>query len=941
MDSKKSLEQQNMEKKSLVTGLLAHVDAGKTTLAEAILYTTGQVRSLGRVDHQDCFLDTDSIERARGITIFSKEAHATYHNVELTLLDTPGHVDFSAEMERALSVIDLGILVVSGSDGVQGHTNTLWKLLERYQIPTILFVNKMDQPQANHDEILSSIQKKLSGNIVEFVHDKTEEFYENLSVCDEELLEEYLENACIEKESIVDAISERKVFPVIFGSALHLEEIDTLLSIIEEYAPVPEYPEEFAARVFKITRDDSGKRMTHMKITGGTLLPKQILSNENHLKEGEEIWQEKVDQLRRYDGTRFIPLSEAKAGEIVAVTGLTKTFAGEGLGEETVSEETSLEPVLEYSLILPEGVDAAQALPKLKMLEEEDPKLHIVYQEQGKEIHIQVMGQIQTQILKDKIKERFDMDISFGNGRIVYKETILTPSYGIGHFEPLRHYAECQLLLEPGERGSGIQFATLCSEDLLNKNWQRLIRTHVEETIHPGVLTRSEVTDLRVILMTGKAHPKHTEGGDFRQATYRAIRNGLRKAQNVLLEPVYRFTMEVPTECVGRAMTDIEKLYGNPEPPQMEGDICILSGKAPVSTFKDYQLELQAYTAGRGRLSLVPDGYMPCHNTEEVVEHFGYDPEADVRRPTGSVFCAHGAGFQVPWDEVASMAHMECPLDMDEVLEHWTKRTLEENPEKEELTNYIKLGKSAEQPDIPLSGAKVRKSSDFISVEEIDAIMNSTFRQSGGDSGHYRRYHRGSKNNRKYGQTNSQKLAGAGGTQSGENTYIPPKKVEAPKKRYFLVDGYNIIFAWKELKDLAQNNIDSARDKLIDICCDYQGYTQDTLILVYDAYKVKGNMGSEYKHHNIYVVYTKEAETADAYIEKTTRELAGKNHVTVATSDGLEQMIIWGNGAYRMSAREFEEAYRDSHNKMKESYLNKESKLSNNPFGNIKIADEE
>lgn len=922
----------------LVIGLLAHVDAGKTTLAEGILYKCGEIRSLGRVDHQDCFLDTDEVERSRGITIFSKEAHASWKNLELTILDTPGHVDFSSEMERTLSVLDAAVLVISGADGVQGHTQTLWRLLQRYQIPTFLFVNKMDLPQSNRESILKELQKKLGSGCVDFQDQET--LYEELSLCHEDLLEEYLETESISEDLISDMIGERCVFPVYFGSALNVEKdvadsIDDLLDGLAALAPIPEYPEEFGARVFKITRDDTGKRLTHLKITGGRLLPKQLISGRSstgaaaHSGAGgdvpgdsEEVWQEKADQLRSYRGDRFIPMTEGLAGEIVAVTGLTKTFAGQGLGMETENEIPSLEPVLEYRIELPEGVDGSQALPKFRILEEEDPQLHIVWQEEGKEIHVQVMGQIQTQVLKDKILERFGMDVGFGNGRIVYRETIFKPSYGIGHFEPLRHYAEVGLLLEPGEPGSGIQFASVCSEDVLDKNWQRLIRTHVEETIHPGVLTRSEVTDLRVILVTGRAHPKHTEGGDFRQATYRAIRNALRKAENVLLEPMYRFVLEVPTEYIGRAMMDVERAFGKPGTPVVDGEYSILVGRVPVSTFQDYQLELQAYTSGRGRLTLALDGFAPCHNAEEVVEGFGYDPEGDVRRPTGSVFCAHGAGFQVPWDEVENYAHTECTIDLEGLMAKWESSG--EGAEDLLKSGKVAVKSSDELLDKPLAGAKMKKASGVISVEEIDAILASTFRKQSEDNGRYKRYH---KNSRRFGKepvVSSPKL--------------PPKKL-TPTKGYFLVDGYNMIFAWKELSELAESTIDGARDRLIDICCDYQGYIGDTLILVFDAYKVKGNVGSVSKIGNIYVVYTKEAETADAYIERATHELAGSNRVTVATSDRLEQMIIWGNGALRMSAGEFEKAYEESHRQMKERHLDQESSLEYRPFANIHLED--
>lgn len=889
---------------NLTIGLLAHVDAGKTTLAEAILYKTGQIRNLGRVDHQDCFLDTDAIERQRGITIFSKEARTRFGDRDITLMDTPGHVDFSAEMERNLSVLDAAILVISGSDGVQGHTRTLWRLLNRYDVPTFLFVNKMDQPQADKEVLLNEIQNELDSNCIDFLLSKSQ-LDEEVAGCDEMLMEQYLDTNELSCEMISDAILDRKVFPVYFGSALHTDGIEELIEGVGKYTASEEYGEEFAARVFKISRDANGKRLTHMKIVGGKLTPKQMIATKKD--DSGELILEKIDQIRRYEGDKYTQLSEAVAGDIVAITGLENTYAGQGLGDCKEDELPVLEPVLEYCMILPREIDALQALPKFRILEEEDPQLHIVWQEEHKEIHIRVMGQIQVQILKEKIKERFDIAVEFGNGRIVYKETIARPSYGIGHFEPLRHYAEVQLMIEPGERGSGIQFASICSEDTLSRNWQRLIATHVEETIHPGVLTRSELTDLRIILVTGKAHTKHTEGGDFRQATYRAIRNGLRCGQNVLLEPMYKFVLEVPTEYVGRAMVDIERCCGTPEPPAIEGNVSILKGVVPVSTFQDYQLELQAYTAGEGHLSLVFDGYAPCHNAAEVIENRNYDPDQDMRRPTGSVFCAHGSGYQVPWNEVAGMAHMECPIDLDEYMQHWNESNRDDERVEKLASMAAKLKDTKEEK---FAGARVRSVSDTISIEEIDAILNNTFRKNESAKKRDRRYHKTSVT-----------------VSVGSSSY----KTHKPRKtnRYLLVDGYNIIFAWPELKDISERTIDGARDKLIEICSDYQGFTQETLILVFDAYKVKGSPGNIQKVNNIFVVYTKEAETADTYIQKTTHELAKDNIVTVATSDNLEQMIIWGAGALRMSAREFEEIYMKSRAEIRETYLNKGESVGN------------
>ena len=905
------------EKKNIIAGLLAHVDAGKTTLAEGILYTAGELCSLGRVDHQNCFLDTDSIERKRGITIFSKEAHAVWKETGLTLLDTPGHTDFSTEMERTLSVLDIAILIIGGNDGISGHTETLWKLLKRNRIPTIVFVNKMDQPQTEKEAIFSSLQSKLKGNFVDFsdcVHQsRLEEFNENLSVCSEELLEEYLDTNGISKDSITAAFMERDCIPVFFGSALKLNGIEPVLDFINMYVPPITYPETFGARVFKITRDNDGKRLTHMKITGGTLFAKQVITNDGNVRPGDEIWQEKADQLRIYSGAKFVPAKEAKAGSIIAVTGLTKTYAGEGVGIDPGSEEGLLEPVLEYCIGLPDGVDALEALPKFRQLEEEDPKLHILYREEDKTIRIKVMGQIQLQILKDKIKERFQMEIRFENGKIVYKETIQAPSYGIGHFEPLRHYAEVHLLIEPGERGSGIQFASVCSEDVLSKNWQRLIETHVEETIHPGVLTRSQATDLKVILVAGKAHNKHTEGGDFRQATYRAIRNALRKADNILLEPVYRFTLELPIECVGRAMTDLEARCAQMDAPVSDGDYSMLTGIVPVVTIQDYQLVLQAYTAGRGSLSLIPDGFRPCHNTEEVVNEIGYDCDNDYSRPAGSVFCAHGAGYQVPWDEVEALAHVECPIKLNP--ENGTGEWIPYSMPRSAIDGKTKDKMSAKN-----------RASDSISLEEIDAIINSTFRKKEGK--------------RQIEKKDYKKLYyvkhAASDAKTNENGN-GDGKFEKDAKRILFVDGYNIIFAWPKLNELAKTNIDSARDALMDICCDYQGFSGEELILVFDAYRIKGNQGSEQQYHNIRVIYTKESETADAYIERESKRMARNCRVTVATSDNLEQKLVWGNGALRMSAREFLENYENTRVIMKEQMQKDVISLSNNPFSKVHL----
>ena len=656
----------------------------------------------------------------------------------------------------------------------------------------------------------------------------------------------------------------------------------------------PEYPREFGARVFKITRDNSGNRLTYLKVTGGELKVKMPVSNGQSAGE-QEIWQEKADQLRIYSGTQFQAADKVAAGGICAVTGLTKTFAGQGLGYESENALPVLEPVLTYQVILPEGSDAIKVLGQLRQLEEEEPKLHMVWREENSEIHVQVMGEVQIEILKSLIAERFGLEVGFGSGSIVYKETIAEPIEGIGHFEPLRHYAEVHLLLEPGERGSGMQFGTVCSEDMLDKNWQRLILTHLEEKAHLGVLTGSEITDMRIVLLAGRAHLKHTEGGDFRQATYRAVRQGLRRSKSILLEPMFGFTLELPTENLGRAMSDIQRMYGSFDTPITAGDTSILTGSAPVATMRDYQREVNAYTRGHGRLSCVLKGYEPCHNAEEVIEQLHYDPEADLANPTGSVFCAHGAGFNVSWDEVPDYAHVESGWKPSEEME------------SESIENAISAAE--------LHAARSRESrgsqeKGYITTEEIDEIFRQTYGKKQEDSNHYRRYHRGAR-----------RVDGGAREQGGDPKYHKPSTINEKKEEYLLVDGYNIIFAWEDLRELAKVNIDSARDKLMDILCNYQGYLGATLVLVFDAYKVPGNPGTVQQYHNIHVVYTKEAQTADQYIEKAVHEIAKKYHVTVATSDALEQMIIWGSGAMRMSAQGLKDAVEAANRAMREAYL--------------------
>lgn len=890
-----------------VIGILAHVDAGKTTLAEGFLYYGGTIRQVGRVDHQDAFLDTFALERARGITIFSKQASLTWKGMELTLLDTPGHVDFSAEMERTLQVLDVAVLVVSGADGVQGHTQTLWGLLKRYHIPTFLFVNKMDQEGTDQQGLLAELQRKFDPSCVTFAdYSPGEEglvsdpvLWEEAAMCSEELMEEYLESGALERESIAQAIAERRLFPVFFGSALKLQGVETLLEGLERYTLSPEYPEEFGARVFKITRDKQGNRLTHLKVTGGILKAKQILDNRcSATREGEQ-WEEKADGIRFYNGASFQQSLEARAGQICAVTGLTKTFAGQGLGFEAGNSVPSLEPVLTYGLLLPEDSDPTVVLGQLRKLEEEDPLLHVVYKEPLRQIHVQVMGEVQIEILKNLILERFGLNVEFENGSIVYKETLAEPVIGIGHYEPLRHYAEVQLLMEPGERGSGMQFASYVSEDDLDRNWQRLILTHLEEKGHAGVLTGAEVTDLRISVVAGKAHQKHTEGGDFRQATYRAVRQGLRSARCLLLEPVFDFTLELPMECLGRAMTDIQRMNGSFETPGGEGETVVLRGRAPVLGMQDYQKEVIAYTRGRGHLSCVPGGYEPCHNAREVIAAAGYRPDGDMENPTGSVFCAHGAGFVVPWDEVPDYAHLPLRRDFLEA-----SRRLLERCEAGEVGEGYSAGdhlamvaqRSEKRPENPEYRARSLENAgtDHISLEEIETILAAGRRNAGRgeqDKRGYRRYHRST--------------YGGGSTQGGGKTVTASDRKRAAvakKETCLLVDGYNVIFAWPELNALSKVSIASARDKLIDEMSNYQGYVGGTLILVYDAYKVKGNPGSIQKVNNIYVVYTKEAETADQYIEKTVHQIASDFQVTVATSDGLEQMIVLGAGATRMSS---------------------------------------
>lgn len=849
----------------IVVGILAHVDAGKTTLSEGMLYTSGAIRTMGRVDNRDAFLDTYALERERGITIFSKQAVFPLGTTQVTLLDTPGHVDFSPEMERTLQVLDYAILVISGADGVQGHTRTLWNLLRRYEIPTFVFINKMDQKGTDAEVLLQELKNVLEEGCVDFSTKRDTHFYEEAAVCSEDALEEFLETGRLKKETLQELFLERKLFPCFFGSALRLEGVKEFLEQMQELIKVPEYPDTFAAKVFKIARDEAGNRLTYLKITGGSLKVKAVI-------EGQ-----KVNQIRIYSGEKYEAFNEAKAGSICAVTGLSDTYPGEGLGAEQGTYLPVLEPVLNYQVIPTEGDDPILLLPKLRELEEEEPQLHIVWEEALQEIHVQLMGEVQLEVLKTLIYERFGVEVEFGQGNILYKETIQNTVEGVGHFEPLRHYAEVHLLLEPGEPGSGVQCMSVCSEDLLDRNWQRLILTHLMETEHRGVLTGAPITDIRITLVSGKAHLKHTEGGDFRQAVYRAVRQGLKQAESVLLEPYYEYRLELPSENVGRAMTDIERMHGTFGLPQTEADRTILTGMAPVSTMRDYQKEVHAYTRGNGTLQCTLKGYAPCHNTEEVLVATGYDSERDTLHPTGSVFCAHGAGFLVPWYEVKEYMHL--PSIMQE--------------------------KPSDSSEEKQTAYRVSKETDaWIDTEEVDRIIAQSV-----------------------GANKKQKTLPKKKLPEYYKSISKPKKQEV-REEYLLVDGYNVIFAWEDLKDLAQVSIDGARGKLLDVLCDYQGMKKCNLIVVFDAYRVQGHKTEISTYHNIHVVFTKEAETADQYIEKFAHENGKKYNVTVATSDGLEQIIIRGQGCRLLSARELKNEIERTKKTLFEEHPQESKKLS-------------
>ena len=846
----------------LIFGILAHVDAGKTTLSEGLMYKSGAIRKIGRVDNKDAHLDTNELERARGITIFSSQAELKIDDLDITLLDTPGHVDFSAEMERTLRVLDYAILIISGADGVQGHTETLWKLLREYNVPVFIFVNKMDQNGTDKEKILEDIREKLTDSCVDFTDTDSEEFYENIAMSDEHVMEDYLDNMTVSIEDIQGLIVERKIFPCFFGSALRLTGIDEFMQGLYTYTLRPEYSKEFGARVYKITREADGTRLTHIKVTGGTLRVKTELTGDT---DGRE-WREKINQIRLYSGDKYETVNEACAGMVCALTGLNYTYCGEGFGYEYSDNQSYLEPVLTYKINLPDSISETQMLPKLRMLEEEDPKLSIVWDEELKEIQAKIMGEVQLEILKSVIKERFGVDITFGAGNIVYKETIENVVEGVGHFEPLRHYAEVHLILEPAPRGSGVHVYTDCSEDILDKNWQRLIVTHIEEREHRGVLTGSPVTDINIILVTGRAHIKHTEGGDFRQATYRAIRQGLKMAHSRLLEPYYEFRLEVPEVNIGRAMMDIEKMHGKFEMPVTSNGMAVITGSAPVSLMHDYQNEVIAYSKGHGRLNLTLKGYDLCHNEDEVIAKYNYDSESDIANPTGSVFCAHGSGYLVPWNEVYSYMHVESVLAV----------------------------KNKNNLDIIENNPLNRVSEGVIDLDEIDDIINKTFfANRGASNAKWRRNKRVKED-----------LEFAISRDFGVKKNV---KNNAGKEKYLLIDGYNVIFAWDELNELAKTNIDGARDRLLDIMCNYQGVKKCNLIVVFDAYRVENHKTEFFDYHNIHVVYTKEAETADQYIEKFAHENGRRYDVTVVTSDGLEQIIIQGQGCTLISAREFKE----------------------------------
>ena len=860
--------------KNLVIGILAHVDAGKTTLSESFLYLSGKIRKLGRVDNKDAYLDNYELERARGITIFSKQAIFEVADTQITLLDTPGHVDFSTEMERTLQVLDYAILVISGADGIQGHTKTLWRLLDIYQIPVFLFINKMDQNGTDKENIIKELKKQLSDGCIEFGQAVTADFNDQLAMCDEALMDAFLETGHIGISLIKEAIRKRKVFPCFFGSALKLEGVEAFLQGIVKYADIPSYPEEFGAKIYKIGRDEQGNRLTYMKITGGRLKVKDVLNN--------GVWEEKINQIRFYSGQKFEAANEAEAGSICAVMGLTQTKPGEGLGCEATSDAPVLEPVLSYRMILPEGCDPRVMLPKLRQLEEEDPGLHIVWNEQLKEILVRIMGEVQIEILQSVIESRFGVGVAFDSGRIVYKETIANVVEGVGHFEPLRHYAEVHLLLKPGERGSGLQFIVDCSDDIMARSWKNLIMTHLEEKVHMGVLTGSAITDMTITLVSGRADNKHTQGGDFREATYRAVRQGLKEAESILLEPYYAFQLELPEKLVGRAMNDIEKMQGTCQISYIEGETAVLTGSAPVVTMRNYQKEVTAYTKGYGRLFCSMKGYEPCHNTEEVMESIGYDSERDAWNPASSVFCANGAGFLVNWDEVKQYMHIESCLQ---------KKDNKSGEAVENKGTYIE--------------------EKWMDPEEVERIFKQTFYANQGKKSVWKK--------RKTAVTSYYTQTSYTGKLKEET------ETKQAKDEYLLVDGYNVIFSWPDLKELAEDNIDGARSKLLDHLSKYQVVRKCKIIAVFDAYRVQNHQEEMLDYDTVHVVYTREAQTADHFIEKFAHDNQEKYDITVATSDGLQQIIIRGAGCAILSARELKEVIDRANERVLRDYQDKQT----------------
>lgn len=893
--------------KNIVAGILAHVDSGKTTLSEAMLYQAGQIRKLGRVDHQDTYLDTDSQEKDRGITIFSKQAELAYADMHIALLDTPGHVDFGTEMERTLQVLDYVVLVINGMDGVQSHTETLWKLLERYGIPVFIFVNKMDMTGYDRDYLMDNIRHRLSDGCVDFL---CEDSGEQIAMCDEAMLEHFLETGANDEQDVVNAIAGRKLFPCYFGSALKNEGVSELLDGMNRYVVEPVRGEEFGARVFKIGRDDKDERLTYMKVTGGVLKLKDVLTLRN--SQGEES-HEKVNQIRVYSGAKYDMVTQVPAGCVCAVPGLVNTYGRQGIGACPDGELPSLEPVLSYKVMYPTDVDAITMVSKLRLLEEEDPQLQVQWNETAGEIYIKVMGQVQLEVVAQMVRDRFGIAITYGQGRISYKETIAAPVMGVGHFEPLRHYAEVHLLLEPMENGSGMCFDSICSEDVLDKNWQRLILTHLQEREFRGVLTGSPITDMKISITAGRAHQKHTEGGDFRQATYRAVRQGLMMAESVLLEPVYAFKIEVPQEYAGRVLADIVKMSGTMDGQEISGETTVITGHAPVYTMREYYSELTAFSRGTGRLQVDIDGYQPCHNTEEVLAERHYDPELDRFNPSSSVFCAHGAGYLVDWYDVYENMHVK------------------EDPGFE-ISGQLGYTEDGYAMDIPVNRPGKSVSEMSITDEELSEIFARTF---GGDykdkdvalNGRFRRTTSEYKVNGQYNKSQSRdRQPGNGplvGSRPADRGIATPGAFKRRKngEDYVIVDGYNVIFAWDTLRELSEHNIDSARGKLMDILSNYQGYMNCKLIVVFDGYKVKDNKGERFPYDDIEVVYTKEGETADAHIEKLTHELARKHKVTVVTSDGLEQIVTMGQGAIRMSSRDFKAEVERVNEHLRENYL--------------------